>query len=235
MPSRLKKQTLNSVIEILHYVAVGAMVLLFAYSLFIWLYTSNVWGFGGIFWSSWMTFAFVYLAIAVFLRISDVSADESFIICLTSAISMAWLYEFLYHFSFWNSWNYGKTPYFFLYGNTLFLNYALIALTALSGYRYMKANRWFWLALITMAILWIFWITIGFPQYAFPQKLYLFAWPRIVISNPYALAFPLNAITKLLLGMTYVLLYLPSRQKLSMAKDSIKRFLIKRGFLDYNE
>ena len=182
-----------------------------------------------------MTFAFVYLGIAIFLRINGVSAAESFIICLTSAASMVWLYEILYHFSFWDSWNYGNPPYFLLNGNTLFLNYGLISLTALSGYRYMKANRWFWLALIAMAILWIFWITIGFPQYAFPQMLYVFAWPRIIIDNPHALAYPLNAITKFLLGTAYVLLYLPSRQKLSVAKDDIKRFLIKRGFLDYKE
>jgi len=233
--SRLKKRTPNSVIGILHYIAVGLMVLLFAYSLSMWLYTSNVWGLGGIFWSSWMTFAFVYLGIAVFLRISGISTAESFIISLTSAISMVWLYEILYHFSFWNSWSYGKPPYLFFTGNVIFLNYAVISLTALSGYKYMKTNRWFWLVLIAMTILWIFWITIGFPQYAFPQTLYVFAWPRIIVDNPHVLAFPLNSITKLLLGTAYVVLYLPSRQKLSMAKDGIKRFLIKRGFLDYNE
>jgi hypothetical protein len=233
--SRLNKQTPSAVIGILHYVAIGLMVLLFAYSLSMWLYTSNVWGLGGYFWSSWMTFAFVYLAVAVFLRINGLSAAEGFIISLTSTISMVWLYEILYHFSFWNSWNYGKPPYLFLNGNTIFLNYALISLTALSGYKYMKTNRWFSLSLVAMTILWIFWITIGFPQYAFPQTLYIFAWPRIIIANPHALAFPLNSITKLLLGTAYVLLYLPSRQKLSMAKDGIKRFLIKRGFLDYNE
>ena len=235
MLNRLNKQTLNTVIGILHYVAIGLMVLLFAYSLSTWLYTSNVWGLGGIFWSSWMTSAFVYLGTAVFLRINGVSAAKSFIICLTSTISMFLLYEVLYHFSFWNSSNYGKPPYLFLSGNILFLSYAIISLSALSGYKYMKANRWFWLVLITMTILWIFWITIGFPQYAFPQTLYIFVWPRIVICNPHALAFPLDSITKLLLGAAYVLLYLPSRQKFSMAKEDIKRFLIKRGFLDYNE
>jgi hypothetical protein len=99
----------------------------------------------------------------------------------------------------------------------------------------MKTNRLFWLALIAMTILWIFWITIGFPQYEFPNTLYAFAWPRIIINNPNAFAFPLTSITKLLLGTAYVLFYLPSKQKLSVAKEGIKRFLIKRGFLDYNE
>ena len=182
-----------------------------------------------------MTFAFVYLGTAIFLRINGVSAAESFIISLTSAVSMVWLYQVLYHFSFWNSWNYGKPPYFLLNGNTLFLDYAIISLTALSGYRYMKTNRWFWFALIAMAILWIFWITIGFPQYTFPQTLYVFAWPRIIIDNPHAYAFLLNSLTILLLGTAYVLLYLPNRQKLSLTKDGLKRFLIKLGFLDYNE
>ena len=233
--SRLNKQTANAVIAILHYAVIGLMILLFAYSLSIWLYTSSVWGLGGIFWSSWMTLAFVYLGIAVFLRINGVSAAWSFLISFTSAISMFVLYEILYHFSFWNSWNYGKPPYLFLSGNILFLGYVIISLTALSGYKHMKANRWFWLALIIMTILWIFWITIGFPQYAFPQTLYVFAWPRIIVNNPHALAFPLYSITKLLLGTAYVLLYLPSRQRFSMAKDGIKRFLIKRGFLDYKE
>ena len=231
----LNKEILNTALGILHYVAICLMVLLFAYSLSMWLYTSKVWGLGGIFWSSWMTFAFVYIGIAFFLRINGVSAAESFIISLTSTVSMVWLYEILYHFSFWNSWNYGKPSYLFLNGNTIFVYYAIISLTALSGYKYMKTNRWFWLVLIAMTVLWIFWITIGFPQYAFPQALYVFVWPRIVIDNPHALAFPLNSITKLLLGTAYVLFYLPSRQKLSLAKESIKRFLVKRGFLDYKE
>jgi len=211
------------------------MVLLFSYSMIMWLYTSSVWGLGGIYWSSWMTFAFVYLGTAVFLRINGASATESFIISLTSAVSMVWLFEVLYHFSFWNSWNYGNPPYFFLNANTIFLNYAIISLTALSGYRYMKTNRWFWLTLIAMAIFWIFWITIGFPQYSFPHTLYVFAWPRIIMDNPHAFAFPLYSITMFLLGTSYILLYLPSKQKLSLAKAGIKRFLIKRGFLDYNE
>ncbi len=218
--------------KILHYVAIVVMVLLFAYSSFAWAYTSDPWGFGGIFWSSWMTFAFVYLGVAVFLRISGVPNAEAFVISLTSTVSMIWLYEILFHFSFWNSWNYGNPPYFLLKENTIFVNYGLISLTALAGYRYMKANRWFWLALITMIILWIFWITIGFPLYEFPQTLYDFAWPRLVIANPHALALPLNAITKTLLGTAYILLYMPSGQNLSDAKKGIKRFLTERGILD---
>jgi len=233
--NRLNKQTPDAVIGILHFVAIGLMVLLFAYSLSTWVYTSNVWGFGGIFWSSWMIFAFVYLGIAVFLSINGVSAAESFIISLTSAVSMFWLYEILYHFSFWNSWNYGHPPYFLQSGNVLFFNYAIISLTALSGYKYMKTSKWFFLALVAMVILWVFWISIGFPQYANPRTLYAFAWPRLIIADPHALAFLLNSMTKLLLGTAYILLYLPSRQKLSVAKDSIKRFLVKRGLLDYNE
>ncbi|MGD0643505.1 MAG: hypothetical protein ABSA75_01210 [Candidatus Bathyarchaeia archaeon] len=179
-----------------------------------------------------MTFAFVYLGTAVFLRINDVSAAESFIISLTSAISMIWLYEILYHFSFWDSWNYGNPPFLLLKGNTIFLNYGLISLSALSGYKYMKTSKWFWLVLIGMTVLWIFWITIGFPQYEFPQTLYNFAWPRILIDNPHVLSFPLNSITKALLGAAYVLLYLPSKQKFSVTKAGIKSFLIRRGFLD---
>jgi hypothetical protein len=207
------------------------MILLFGYSMLMWFYTSSVWGLGGFFWSSWMTFAFVYLGTAVFLRITSVSPIESFIISLTSAISMIWLYEIIYHFSFWDSWNYGNPPYLFLKENVVFLNYGLISLGALSGYKYMKISRWFWLIFLAMTVLWIFWITIGFPQYEFPQTLFNFAWPRIQIANPYSWSFPLNAITKLLLGAAYVFLYLPSKQNFFVAKEEFKHFLVKRGFL----
>ena len=200
---------MKSIVSFLHYLGIASMVILFVYSSSMWLHTSSVWGFGGVFWSSWMTFAFVYLTIAVFLRISGVSAAESFIICLTSVISLVWLYEILYHFSFWDSWSYGKPPYLFLKNNVLFLNYGIISLSALSGYKHMKINRWFWLALTIMAILWVFWITIGFPQSAYPNKLYEFAWPRVSVSNADSLSFPLNAITKSLLGASYIFLYLP--------------------------
>ena len=232
MLSRLKNPTLNSVVGILHYISIVAMVFLFAYSLTMWLYTSSVWGLGGVFWSSWMAVAFVYLGIALFLQINGVSAAESFIICLTGTISMFWLFEILFHFSFWNSWNYGKPPYCLLSENVIFINYGLIALSALSGYRYAKTSRWFWLTILAVAVLWIFWITIGYPQYEFPQKVYTFAWPRIVINNPNALALPLNTVTKFLLGAAYVLPYLPSNQKFSKTKNDVKRFLVERGFLE---
>ena len=169
---------------------------------------------------------------AIFLRISGVSVAERFIISLTSMVSMIWLFEILYHFSYWNSWNYGIFPYFLLESNTIFLIYGLISLTALSGYRYIKVNIWFWIVLLAMAILWVFWITIGFPQFEFPNVLFDSALPRLVIDNPNGFAFPLNAITKFLLGLAYVLFYLPSRKKLAEAKSSLRNFLMQRGVLD---
>ncbi|MGZ4850272.1 MAG: hypothetical protein ACXV2C_02700 [Candidatus Bathyarchaeia archaeon] len=228
----LKKVSLSNVLGLLNYVAIFLMLFLLAYSSFKWLITFDVWGLGGIFWASWMTFAIVYLGVSIFLRMNGVPAAEIFIISLTSLISMIWLYEILFHFSFWDSWNYGKPPYFLLNVNTIFISYGLISLSALSGYKYMKANKWFWLALLTTAVLWIFWITIGFPQFEFPKVLYDFAWPKIPINNPQALAFPLNTITKLLLSFSYVLLYLPSRQKFYKVIKSVKHFLVERGFLD---
>ena len=158
MLSRLKKQRLNTSVEILHYVAIGLMIILFAYSLSMWLYTSSIWGFGGIFWSSWMAFALVYLGTAVFLRISGVSAAESFIISLTSAINGLALRNSL-SFLILGCLELRKAPYFLLNGNAIFLNYGIISLTALSGYKYLKANKWFWLAVIAMTTIWLFWIT----------------------------------------------------------------------------
>ena len=231
MIDNLKKPTLNVVIGILHYIAIVVMVILFVFSLLMWVFTSSVWGFGGVFWSSWITFALVYLGTAVFLRMKGVSVAESFIISLTSTVSMIWLYEILYHFSFWDSWSYGKPPYFFLKQNVNFLSYGLISLTALSGYKYAKTGWWYWFLPISMAFLWIFWITIGFPQIETPKVLYNFAWSRIAIANPDALAYPLNSITKFLLGLSYILIYLPSKQQLSIAKQNVKHFLVERGFL----
>ena len=198
------------------------MVGLAVYSLFMWDYTSNVWGIGGFFWTSWIAFALVYLGVAVFLRINRVPTSEAFIISLTSVISMIWLYEILYHFSFWNAWNYGRVPYVFLKDNAIFINYGLIALTALSGYRYMKLNKWALLAVAATVSLWLFWMTIGYPQYEFPSLLYTFgALPRLVMSDPHAWAFPLNSITKFLLSSVYLLLYLPRKERFSAAMTNL--------------
>ena len=229
---QLRKITLNAVVTFLHYAILVSAVWLIAYSSFMWLTTLDVWGLGGVFWSSWITFGTVYLGVAIFLRINGVSVAERFIISLTSTISMIWLYEILYHFSYWNSWNYGIPPYFLLKSNTIFLFYGLIALTALSGYKYMKVNRWFWIVFLAMASVWIFWITMGFPQFESPNVLFESPLPRLIIDNPHVFAFPLYAVTKFLLGLAYVLLYLPSREKLAEAKVDLRNFLIQRGVVD---
>ncbi len=113
MLTSLKKISVGKAISILHYVAILLMIFLIVYSLLAWLTTSNVWGFGDIFWSSWTTFALVYLGVAVFLKIRAVPNVEGFVISSTSTVSMIWLYEIIYHFSFWDSWNYGAYPFFF--------------------------------------------------------------------------------------------------------------------------
>ncbi len=185
-----------------------------------------------------MTFALVYLGVAAFLRIKRVPITESFVISLTSTISMIWFYEILYHFSFWDSWNYGNPPYFFLKMNINFIDYGLISLSAVSGYKYMKASKWFWLVLLAMAALWIFWIMIGFPQLTFPKELYNFFLPRIVIDNPHALAYPLNSITKFLLGQhTFFFTYQIGNNSPKL-KNILNVFLQRETFLnnpDYSE
>ena len=233
MLSHLRKLTLNSVITFLHYLFLVSVVVLIGYSSIMWLITRDVWGLGGVFWSSWITFGVVYLGVAIFLRISKVPIVERFLISLTSLVSMIWLYEILYHFSFWDSWNYGAYPYFLIKSNVMFLYYGLVALTALSGYKYLKLNKWFWIVLLAMAGIFVFWIAIGFPQYESPNVLYDSALPRLVIDNPYVFALPLNVLTKLILGFAYILLYLPSRKNFSEARVSLRNFLIQRGILDY--
>jgi hypothetical protein len=228
----LKSYSLNSALGFLHRAAIAGMIFIIAYSVYIWASTSDVWGLGGFFWSSWITMALVYLGVAVFLQMRHVPLSESFVVSLTSLVSMIWLYEIFYHFSFWNSWNYGSTPFLFLKENAIFINYGLIAATAFAGYRYMKHSIWLWVSFLVMACIWIFWITIGFPQFEFPGKLYNFAWSRLVIDNPDAWALPLNVVTKLLLGLTYILVYLPSKLEFSNAKKSVHRVLVERGVLD---
>ena len=215
---------MNSALGLLHHVAIAGMIFIIAYSVYMWVSTLDVWGLGGIFWSSWITFALVYLGVAFFLHLRHISPPEGFVVSLTSLVSMIWLYEILYHFSFWNYWNYGKPPFLFLNENAIFITYGLIAATALAGYRYMKFSRWLWLSLLVMVCIWIFWITIGFPQFEYPGKLYDFAWPRLVIDNPDAWALPLNLVTKLLLGLAYILVYFPSKLEFSNAE---------KGFLEY--
>ena len=80
MLDQLRKLTLNVVMTFLHYIILVSAVCLIAYSSFMWLTTFNVWGLGGLFWSSWITFGTVYLGVAIFLRISGVSVAERFII-----------------------------------------------------------------------------------------------------------------------------------------------------------
>ncbi len=232
MSKSSKQSTLISALGILHLVAIIGMILLIAYSLYMWASTSNVWGLGGIFWYSWITFALVYLGIAIFLQIRHVSLAESFVISLTSMVSMIWLYEILYHFSFWVSWNYGKPPFLLLKENAIFLNYALIAATAFAGYKYMKKSIWLLLSFLVMASAWVFWIAIGFPQFEFPGILYDFPWQRLVINNPDAWALPLNLLTKFFLGLTYILLYLPSKLEFINAKKDIHRKFVDRGILE---
>jgi hypothetical protein len=228
----IKRFSLSSVLGLLHRIALVVMIFIIAYSMYMWVSTSDVWGLGGFFWSSWITMALVYLGVAVFLQMRHISLPECFVVSLTSLVSMIWLYEILYHFSFGNSWNYGNPPFLFLKENAIFINYALIAATAFAGYRYMKHSIWLWLTLLATVCIWIFWITIGFPQFEFPGKLYDFAWPRLVIANSDAWALPLNVVTKLLLGLVYILVYLPSRLEFSNAKKSIHRVLVERGVLD---
>ena len=232
MSKYFKRFTLNSALGLFHLFAIIGMIVVIAYSVFMWVSTSDVWGLGGIFWSSWITFAFVYLGVAVFLQMRRVSLPESLVISLTSMVSMIWLYEILYHFSFWNSWSYGKQPFLFLKENAIFINYGLIAATAIAGYRYLKPNRWLWLSVLVMACLWIFWIMIGFPQFEFPGRLYDYPWSRLGIDNPDGWALPLNVAVKLLLGLAYVLAYLPSRLEFSNAAKGIHQVLVERGFLD---
>jgi len=162
-------------------------------------------------WISLFSYSLVYLAISYFLR-RQTSEPNVCIIALTNTLSMIWLYEIFYHFSFWIYWNYSQPPYVFIPENYMQINYALIALTAFSGYRYARISRLTIAFGVTLSFLWLFWVLIGFPQFH-TSELYPWGTPQIRLANPLDLAYPLNALTKVFLALTYISLYIPKERE----------------------
>lgn len=183
------------------------------YSLIYWIITKNIWGIGGIFNSSWATYALVFSSIRVITYRRGATKVDSGLIALTSTLSFIWLYEIIYHYSFWVYWNYSKPPYIFEDGNYYFLLvFTPIVLCIFTGYRYISLNPIALISLVFFLSTWLIWVMIGFPQVSFPGNLYPFGSIYISVSNPDDWSYPLNALTKYFLGLFYLFIYLPRKR-----------------------
>jgi hypothetical protein len=159
--------------------------------------------------SSVIFFSLVFLGVGVLLARRGVPDAETFSIALATTLSAIWLYEFIYHYSFISYFNYFRYPYFdFNDTNTLLLEGAA-SLLVLVGHRYIrvKGNHYFGLSILLFSALYAGWLLIGFPQYDGT-----FGLPRFVqVGDPFFLGYLLNRLSKLLLCLSWVSLYLGRR------------------------
>jgi hypothetical protein len=159
--------------------------------------------------SSVIFFSLVFLGVGMLLARRRVADVETFSIALATTLSTIWLYEFIYHYSFISYFNYFRYPYFdFNDTNTLLLEGAA-SLLVLVGYRYIRVrgNYCFGLSILLFSLLYAGWLLIGFPQYDGTFQL-----PRLVqVGDPFFLGNLLNRLSKLLLCLSWVSLYLSPR------------------------
>ncbi len=187
----------------------GAGVLLLALSVyaFVLLLEGDFWtSVFGAQSSSVIFFSVVFLGVGILLARRHVPDVETFSIALATTISVIWLYEFIYHYSFISYFNYFRYPYFdFNDTNTLLLEGAA-SLLVLVGYKYIKVkgNYYFGLSILVFSVLYASWLLIGFPQYDETFQL-----PRFIhASDPFFVGSLLNRLSKLFLCLSWVSLYL---------------------------
>lgn len=179
--------------------------------------SSSLWtGFLGMYWFSGISISGVFLAISIPLTMKGQSAIEALSVSLIATFSFIWTYEALYHFGFWSSWNYWQPPYIFLPSNQPNLAEASTALVIIAAYRYMHLGKT-QIALFAASLgLFLFWILVGYPQISNPGQVFPFyvpnvcgthCLPQIIVSNPDAFAYPLNALTKVTLAVAFVSLF----------------------------
>ena len=156
--------------------------------------------------SSVIFFSLVFLGVAVLLARRRVSDVETFSVALATTFSVIWLYELIYHYSFISYFNYFHYPFFdFNDANTLLLESAA-SLLVLVGYKYIRVRGNYYLGVLILAFAAIYasWLLIGFPQFDGTFNL-----PRFIhVDNPAFVGYLLNRVSKLLLCLSWVSLYL---------------------------
>lgn len=155
--------------------------------------------------STVLYYSMVFIFTAVLLMSRGLRDVEAFSIALSTTISAIWLYELIYHYSFPIYFNYFKYPYFdFKDFRTLF-NHGGLAALILVGYRHIKVkkNYYFITAFLSFSTTYALWLLTGF--YHLDGKTYL---PAIIIVNdPVSFGFFMNRLSKLLLCVAWIMLY----------------------------
>ncbi len=170
---------------------------------------------GGAFWSETLrtnvftivSYSGVFVFVALILLRRGLGDVEAFSISVSTTLSSMWFFELIYHYSFPIYLNYFRFPFFELADvRTLILDGSMVSLI-LVGYKYLKIRRnYFFLVSFCLFILcYSFWLLIGFPQ-VWAGEFYL---PKMLdVANPFQLSQISNVLSKLLLCVSWVCLYL---------------------------
>lgn len=167
-------------------------------------------------WVSPSAFAAVFLGTAYLVRRRGLAYMDSFLVALTTMVSMIWMYEIWYHFGFYVDWEFGKQSQNLVvanYNQPVIIDFILAAV-GLVGLKYMHAGPYFGASFAAFVVAFVAWVLIGYPQLTSPGSLFPFGSFLIRVPDPGAWAYPLNALTKYLLAASYVSLFVGRRDEL---------------------
>lgn len=193
--------------KILFQVSVGAMVIVDLVSIFE-MSLGKIW-IGQWLWVSPSAFSTVFIGTAILVRRRGLSHMDSFLVSLTAMVSMIWMYEIFYHFGFYADWEFAKQTESLAvadYNQPVVID-VLLASVGLVGLKYMRAALPFALAFGAFAVAFVVWVMMGYPQVTSPGALYPFGTIIIHVSDPQSWAYPMNILTKYLLAIAYVSLF----------------------------
>lgn len=194
--------------KVLFRVSLGVMVAVDVLSIgeVLW---GNKW-IGNWLWISPAAFSTTFVGTAILVRRRGLSHMESFLVALTTMVSMIWMYEIIYHFGFYADWEFGTQAQAAVLAtyNQPVLTDVLLASVGLVSLKYMHVGLPFFISFAGLLLVFGTWVAIGYPQVLTPGQVYPFGAILIHVSNPDAWAYPLNTLTKFLLGLTYISLYL---------------------------
>jgi hypothetical protein len=197
--------------SILFRASVAVMVIIDIVSLFE-MSSGKIW-IGIWLWVSPSAFSTVFIGTAIVVRRRGLSHMDAFLVALTSMVSMIWMYEIFYHFGFYADWefaNQGRSLVLANYNQPVITDF-LLASVGLVGLKYMRAGLLFILSFGAFIATLLVWVMVGYPQVATPGILYPFGNVLVHVSNPDSWAYPLNIMTKYLLAVTYVSLFIGKR------------------------
>ena len=133
-----------------------------------------------------------------------------------------YLYELIYHYSFPIYLNYFKPPFIDLSDLRTGITLGINAILKIVGHKYLRIRGNYPLLISGLIFvgLWIFWLGIGFPQ-KFSEAMFF---PRFLpIDNALSFAWSLNLLTKIVLAVSYLLLFMQVRPFIAALKhkDSV--------------